>query len=765
MKNDDLVQIQLTFHGAVVEEVRSDALTAPLLIGRDPSAAWRAPEGDRTMSARAAVLQRHGGRPFLKAEPDASFRLNAVVTRERTLQVGDRIAIGDCELRVTAAKIRRTYAPYHRLEPLVSERRGVFIDLKKDVFVVGSGGDADLRLTDDTVSRCHATLVMHGDECWVHDDSSRNGTFVNAQRLGGKERLLRDGDIIGFGPFEYRFLDRAVPHVRTSPAKNVLVVMATLLIAGGGWWLVYHSTPDATQYMLDAGRLAYDERFEEAEQMLQEAGRARSATANASLLRKQRELYATWRTTASVWDDFRNKLQQRRFNAAADQIGQLALDIPDNWRWNEDTLDARLSEAREAVAFVRIATTFWRAHNDADFSDEELAALSDERLKLAVDRPDFVNDDREWMRSLKQYLRSRAAGFDENEAQLVMLTNETARLVRGETVPKSVRAVAAKVAGVAAGRVRAAAHKMLEPLDKLEADRLQIESDAHALMTCDIAAYSGRPLVTTPDDCTFSPDLLGCQKQNVDRRRELALASLEIRSMVKRLAACGVVSTSTPPALAAFEDTNRVERALRCELLGARRPPRLDRTRPVDDAYDRLFGYEFLYSYIEEGYFAYPQEVNAERLSLAGFHPELFTLNALNEEILADLKLLEGKEFESLRTGVFAERIALLKDWSRRIWAVRDRFRAIVADYGQDFSRRGILARGAALYLTPHDEISKDDWEDFRRRVVWLRENVRSRVDQFDPTQPEKTREVVDWIMSKGIPGSPAVKKAWGHRQ
>lgn len=764
MKNVDLIEIQLTFRGETVTEIRSDALAGPILIGRDPSAAWRPPAADRTMPARAAVLQLQGGRPVLKAEPGATFRLNAVVTHERTLQPGDRIAIGDCELKVTSAKMRRLYAPHHRLEPLVSERRDVFIDLKDDIFVVGSGKDAGLRLSDDTVSHRHAMLSMRGDECWVHDESSRNGTFVNGQRLGGKERLLRDGDIIGFGPFEYRFLDRAVSHVRASTAKSVLIALTTLLVAGGGWWLYYSNTPDATQYILAASRFVAVERFDDAERMLQEASQARLADENGEILRRLRELFAVMRTTAESWAEFKENLSQGRFAAAVSQTGQLALDNPGNWNWDEKTVEGRLDEARETVALLQLATSFWRARNDSILSDEMRVKLTAERRKRGIDRSGFAQDKREWMQSLKRHLLSCVADFDENEALFTSLTNETERLARGEIEPKAVRAFAAEIADRSVGHVRAAAHQMLEPLNRLETDRLMLEADAQALAEFDGAGYSGRSLVTTPDDCTSSPSLMRCQAKNVERRRELDLASLEIRAMLRRLTAYGISAKTDPTSLVAFEDGSRIERTLRCELLTAKHPPRLDRTKPVDDAYDRLFGYEFLYSYAEEGYFAYPKEVNHERLNLAGFKPEIRTLNALNEEILADLKILAGKEFDCVRTGAFAERIKRLEDWSRRIAAVRDRFDQIADDPEQRITRRGILARAAALYLTPHAETSKDDWDDLRRRIVWQRENVRSRLDEINPTKPEKTREVVNWIMDQGIPGSPAVRKAWNYR-
>jgi pSer/pThr/pTyr-binding forkhead associated (FHA) protein len=52
---------------------------------------------------------------------------------------------------------------------------------------------------DTEVSRLHAELERLGDEWTVSDDGlSRNGTFVNGQRVSGRHRL-RDGDLVRAG--------------------------------------------------------------------------------------------------------------------------------------------------------------------------------------------------------------------------------------------------------------------------------------------------------------------------------------------------------------------------------------------------------------------------------------------------------------------------------------------------------------------------------------------------------------------------------------
>ncbi len=65
---------------------------------------------------------------------------------------------------------------------------------------VGRSPSADVRLEwDEEVSGLHAQIEVVRDECTLVDDGlSRNGSFVNEERVHGR-RHLRDGDTIRFG--------------------------------------------------------------------------------------------------------------------------------------------------------------------------------------------------------------------------------------------------------------------------------------------------------------------------------------------------------------------------------------------------------------------------------------------------------------------------------------------------------------------------------------------------------------------------------------
>jgi len=63
---------------------------------------------------------------------------------------------------------------------------------------IGRDENADLQLRDKAVSRRHAALRVEGETAVIEDLGSRNGTFVNGERVDDARRL-REGDALQLG--------------------------------------------------------------------------------------------------------------------------------------------------------------------------------------------------------------------------------------------------------------------------------------------------------------------------------------------------------------------------------------------------------------------------------------------------------------------------------------------------------------------------------------------------------------------------------------
>jgi pSer/pThr/pTyr-binding forkhead associated (FHA) protein len=72
------------------------------------------------------------------------------------------------------------------------------IPITQQEFLIGRGTDCDLRLRVTAVSRHHCIIRALGEEVTVVDLGSRNGTFVNDQRVRSSA-VLHSGDELKIG--------------------------------------------------------------------------------------------------------------------------------------------------------------------------------------------------------------------------------------------------------------------------------------------------------------------------------------------------------------------------------------------------------------------------------------------------------------------------------------------------------------------------------------------------------------------------------------
>ena len=141
----------------------------------------------------------------------------------------------------------RRGTPYVLYRPHPDEQRILELGQQMQRATIGRQDACDVAVPEDpSVSRVHAVLERIGDEWTLVDDgSSRNGSFVNGQRVHGRQ-LLRDGDVVRVGDTRLVFRavrDRATaetapassPQIEVSAAQRRVLIALCRPFAGSGF--------------------------------------------------------------------------------------------------------------------------------------------------------------------------------------------------------------------------------------------------------------------------------------------------------------------------------------------------------------------------------------------------------------------------------------------------------------------------------------------------------------------------------------------------
>jgi pSer/pThr/pTyr-binding forkhead associated (FHA) protein len=174
--------------------------------------------------------------------------------------------------RSTPAELKAQLEAERAGEPFLlyrePERGQAIVPLATGPVTVGRGVGCDVCLAwDGDVSRVHAELERMGGVWTVSDDGlSRNGTYVNGERVSGRRRL-RDGDAVRFGETVVRFRDPtagdtgetrlagdAPPEARVSEAQRRVLVALCRPFADGS----PYATPATNQEIADRLFLSVD---------------------------------------------------------------------------------------------------------------------------------------------------------------------------------------------------------------------------------------------------------------------------------------------------------------------------------------------------------------------------------------------------------------------------------------------------------------------------------------------------------------------------
>lgn len=92
-----------------------------------------------------------------------------------------------------------------RLKVLQGSNAGKEIKAPLPKCLIGRGDECHLRPQSDAISRRHCEIVTTDHEVIVRDLNSRNGTYVNGERVV-EETVLLTGDVLKVGPLEFELI-------------------------------------------------------------------------------------------------------------------------------------------------------------------------------------------------------------------------------------------------------------------------------------------------------------------------------------------------------------------------------------------------------------------------------------------------------------------------------------------------------------------------------------------------------------------------------
>jgi FHA domain len=140
--------------------------------------------------------------------------VNSCGSHTRAVSMPERPARADDDAR-TFIQQPADKAPSHLDYWLVDQ--GAIHPLKVGINTIGRLPDNDVVIQGPYVSRRHCAILVHaGDGCELHDIASKNGTYLNGQKLSGPT-LLATGDEIRMCDRQLIFCSKKDAAARSNP--------------------------------------------------------------------------------------------------------------------------------------------------------------------------------------------------------------------------------------------------------------------------------------------------------------------------------------------------------------------------------------------------------------------------------------------------------------------------------------------------------------------------------------------------------------------
>jgi pSer/pThr/pTyr-binding forkhead associated (FHA) protein len=152
-----------------------------------------------------------------------------------------------------------------KLRVMKGAQAGREVAVASPEFLIGRGEECHLRPRSDAISRKHCAILVTDKQVIVHDLGSKNGSYLNGQRVDGKQ-AVQTGDQFQVGPLEFEIvIEHALGGAKRPAARDVKEVAARTAASSNedldiARWLEEEddtdtsravATPETRQFLID----------------------------------------------------------------------------------------------------------------------------------------------------------------------------------------------------------------------------------------------------------------------------------------------------------------------------------------------------------------------------------------------------------------------------------------------------------------------------------------------------------------------------------
>jgi predicted component of type VI protein secretion system len=137
-----------------------------------------------------------------------------------------------------------------KLKLLKGSHAGKEIKVPAPKCLIGRNDDCHLKPQSEAVSRRHCVIITTNSEVMIRDLNSRNGTYVNGEKITG-DTVLLNGDQVKVGPLEFEMLIEhtaaRIKHPKVSDIKEAATRIAQTTASSSN-----HDLSDVTAWLEEA---------------------------------------------------------------------------------------------------------------------------------------------------------------------------------------------------------------------------------------------------------------------------------------------------------------------------------------------------------------------------------------------------------------------------------------------------------------------------------------------------------------------------------